>query len=153
MKTEEPAAEDARPAWMGLLARAPEPSLARLWAATGLAPAFEWLRRPECGAVMVRGRIGGTGMPFNLGELTVTRAAVRLTDGKIGHAYIPGRDKRKAEIAALCDALMQTPATAPRIEAEVLAPLRRIAADAARTTAARAAATKVDFFTMVRGED
>jgi len=52
----------------------------------------------------------------------------------------------------LVDALMQTDA-AGAIEAGILAPLR--AAMQARKTnrAAKAAATKVDFFTMVRGED
>ncbi len=141
-----------RRAWMGLLAKAPAERLAALWEAAGLAPEAAWLRRGECGAVMVRGRQGGTGAPFNLGEMTVTRAAVQLPSGVVGHAYVAGRDKAKAELAALCDALMQTEA-APRVEAEILAPLRREAEAAAESRARRAAATKVEFFTMVRGED
>ena len=32
---------------------------------------------------MVRGRVGGTGAPFNLGEMSVTRCSVRLADGSL----------------------------------------------------------------------
>ena len=101
---------------------------------------------------MVRGRAGGTGAPFNIGEMTVTRCALRLEDGTVGHAYVQGRDKAHAERAALVDALMQTKA-APRIEASVLRPLADEAGAARTARAARAAATRVEFFTMVRGED
>ena len=100
---------------------------------------------------MVRGRTGGTGAPFNMGEMTVTRCALRLETGEVGHAYVQGRDKAHAERAALVDALMQGPRAAELREA-VLAPLAEAEAAARRGRAARAAATKVDFFTMVRGE-
>ena len=100
---------------------------------------------------MVRGRAGGTGAPFNLGEMTVTRCALRLTDGRTGHAYIPGRDRIHAEAAALCDALLQG-AEAERVQSEIIEPLAAAADTARRAEASRAEATKVDFFTMVRGE-
>lgn len=137
---------------MGLLARAPSASREAAWTALGLAPAFSWLRRPESGMVMVRGRAGGTGAPFNLGEMTVTRCALRLETGETGHAYVPGRDRRHAEIAALCDALLQNPDTADAVAEQVLAPIEAALEEAAEATAARAAATRVDFFTMARGE-
>lgn len=146
------AAAMTRPEWMGCLARAPGPLLQAVWDATGLGPEFTWLRAPEFGAVMVRGRAGGTGAPFNLGEMTVTRCALRLSTGQVGHAYIPGRDRAKATIAALCDALLQDPGEAAEIRDSVLTPLAEAAAEAAETLAAKAAATKVDFFTLVRGE-
>jgi alpha-D-ribose 1-methylphosphonate 5-triphosphate synthase subunit PhnG len=146
-------ADRSRPDWMSVLAKAPPASLKARWEAAGLAPDFAYLRPPECGSVMVRGRTGGTGAPFNLGEITVTRCVVSLAAGGIaGHATVPGRDREHARIAALADALMQT-AEAPRIEAGILAPLAAEAAAAARLRAAKAEATKVDFFTMVRGED
>ncbi|MGY6411175.1 MAG: phosphonate C-P lyase system protein PhnG [Alkalilacustris sp.] len=137
--------------WMGLLARAPAADLARLWAAWGPRPGFAWLRPPETGTVMLRGRAGAVGAPFNLGEMTVTRASLRLECGTVGHAWVQGRDRTKAQTAALVDALMQTGA-ADTLRARVIAPLR--AAEEARRTAraARAAATQVEFFTMVRGE-
>ena len=84
----------------------------------------EDLREPENGLVMVRGRVGGDGAPFNLGEATVTRAAVRLASGEIGFGYTLGRDREKARLIALCDALMQRDDFAGAIEAKVLAPLR-----------------------------
>jgi alpha-D-ribose 1-methylphosphonate 5-triphosphate synthase subunit PhnG len=140
-----------RPAWMGLLARALPADLSRLWAALGPEPAFDWLRRPETGMVMLRGRAGGTGAPFNLGEMTVTRASVRLAEGAVGHAMVQGRDAAHARIAALADALMQTGA-AEGLRAGLLAPLAEAEGARRQARAARAAATKVEFFTMVRGE-
>ena len=129
--------------------------MAELWEASDLPPLADghaWLRRPESGAVMLRGRAGAVGAPFNLGEMTVTRAALRLATGEVGHAWVQGRDKRKATLAALADALMQTEA-AERVETAILAPLRE-EAEARRTArASRAAATRVEFFTLVRGED
>jgi len=139
--------------WMGLLARASAGRLAGLWADSGLSTEAQWLRRPEIGSVMVRGRTGGTGAPFNLGETTVTRCSLRLADGRVGHAYVSGRDRRKAEIAALCDALMQGAEDAPRVRAAILVPLAREEADAREGVSARAEATRVEFFTLVRGED
>ncbi|WP_170769861.1 phosphonate C-P lyase system protein PhnG [Ruegeria lacuscaerulensis] len=143
---------EARRAWMGLLARAPEDALMALWQKYATPPRFEWLRRPEIGGVMVRGRAGATGTPFNLGEMTVTRCSVVLEDGTVGHGYVQGRSKPKSEAAALIDALMQT-AAADEVRAQVIAPLsERVQADHTRR-AAKAAATKVEFFTLVRGED
>jgi len=136
--------------WMSLLAKAPEGVLGRLWAAAGIEAAHEWLRPPETGAVMVRGRAGGTGAPFNLGEMTVTRCALRLGSGQVGHAYVAGRSHAKARIAALCDALMQDEKRAGEVRGAVLEPLAEAAAEARGTLAAKAAATKVEFFTMAR---
>ncbi|NIY79791.1 phosphonate C-P lyase system protein PhnG [Celeribacter sp. HF31] len=143
--------QEVRKAWMGLLAKSEAALLAERLGALDL-PEFDWLRRPEVGGVMVRGRMGGTGAPFNLGEMTVTRCSLRLATGEVGHGYVQGRDKRQAEQAALVDALMQGP-RADQLRDAVLAPLEtaQVASRAAR--AAKAAATKVDFFTMVRGED
>lgn len=141
-----------RQRWMGLLAKASAEDLAELWAARGDSPAFEWLRAPETGAVMVRARTGGSGAPFNLGEMTVTRCALQLDTGEVGHAYVQGRDKAKARIAALIDALMQTPA-AGALEDAVLTPLTERATAAKARRAGKAAATKVEFFALARGED
>jgi len=137
---------------MGLLAKAPEALLDNLWTELGLTPDFEWIRPPEVGSVMVRGRAGGTGAAFNLGEMTVTRCTVRLATGEVGHAYVQGRSKAKARQAALVDALMQG-AAAQTVGARLVGPLANRLADAKRTRAAKAAATKVEFLTMVRGEN
>lgn len=140
-----------RRVWMGLMARAPAGRVAALLDATTPRPRFEWLRAPEFGSVMVRGRIGATGGPFNIGEMTVTRCALRLGTGEEGHAYLQGRRRSDAEAAALVDALMQTGA-AEDLRVRVLAALHDDAESRRRTRAAKAAATKVDFFTMMRGE-
>jgi alpha-D-ribose 1-methylphosphonate 5-triphosphate synthase subunit PhnG len=142
--------ETARKAIMAAVSRATIAELAGLDALAG--DAVRVLRAPEIGLVMVRGRVGGDGAPFNLGEATVTRAAVALPDGAIGFGHVLGRDKDKARLAALADALWQAPATRDAVEA-LLRPVRdRIAAEAALKRE-RAAATRVDFFTMVRGDN
>ena len=142
----------ARKSWMSLLAKAPAGRVGELLDTLGQRPLHEWLRKPEIGSTMVRGRAGGTGAPFNLGEMTITRCALKLSDGTVGHAYIQGRRKADAEAAALVDALMQT-AQAPGVQSAILDPLRAEHDAAKAKRAAKAAATKVDFFTMVRGED
>lgn len=112
----------------------------------------DWLRQPETGMVMVQGRIGGGGAPFNLGEMPVTRCAVALADGTVGHAYVAGRDHRKARAAALVDALMQRPETSSRLERDLLTPLAETLAEAETLEGRKTAATRVDFFTLVRGD-
>ncbi|AXK82717.1 phosphonate C-P lyase system protein PhnG [Pseudolabrys taiwanensis] len=114
---------------------------------------FTELRPAETGLVMLRGRIGGDGAPFNAGEATVTRAAVQIASGEKGFAYVLGRDARKARLAALCDALWQSAAHRPAIEQHVLAPLRGAQDERRALRRAQTAATRVDFFTLVRGED
>lgn len=140
-----------RKAAMAVLAQAPAAEIAARLAALALPP-HEDMREAENGLVMVRGRIGGDGAPFNLGEATVSRAAVRLASGEVGFGYTLGRDRQKARMIALCDALVQSPQFAEAVEAAVIAPLRAAISAALRQKAAQAAATKVDFYTMVRGE-
>lgn len=144
--------DDPRKAWMGVLAKAPEGRVTALLDAAIPRPAFTWLRAPEIGSTMIRARAGGTGALFNLGEMTVTRCALTLKTGEVGHAYIQGRRKVDAEAAALVDALMETDA-ANTLREFVLAPLEDEQRTIKAARAAKAAATKVDFFTMVRGED
>ena len=141
--------DDRRAAWMSTLARAPAADLADLM--PDLAP-HQMLRSPEIGAIMVQGRTGAVGAPFNLGEMTVTRCSLRLADGTVGHACIQGRDKAHATRAAIADALMQT-AAAGQVETEILIPLRQAATARRTARAEKAAATRVEFFTLLRGED
>lgn len=138
---------------MALLAQGDTETIARGLAAADCDAEFIELRAPETGLVMLRGRIGGTGAPFNIGEASVVRAAVRLASGETGFAYVLGRDLKKARLAAICDALWQAPATRGDIEHHVLVPLRTARDRRRKADQARTAATKVDFFTLVRGED
>jgi alpha-D-ribose 1-methylphosphonate 5-triphosphate synthase subunit PhnG len=141
-----------RQEWLGLLATSKPQTLAALWADTGLSPDYVLLRKSETGSVMVRGRAGSVGKAFNLGEMTVTRASLRLADGTVGHGWCQGRDRKQAETAALLDALMQG-SDAARLEKAVLEPLRDARTERRRSRAEKATATKVDFFTMARGDD
>lgn len=135
--------------WMGLLARAPSDRLAALMPAE---PEAAFLRPPEIGTVMVRGRIGATGSAFNLGEMTVTRCTLQIASGQVGHAHIQGRDRDHARRAAVVDALMQTE-SASDVQSRILTPLAQEEAQRRNLRAAKAAATRVEFFTLVRGED
>lgn len=112
----------------------------------------EDLRRPETGLVMVRGRMGGDGAPFNFGEATVTRAVVRLESGEIGFAYQLGRDAQKARMAATIDALLQSPRHNREVE-QALKPVELRLAGNRAVRERRTAATRVNFFTMVRGDN
>jgi alpha-D-ribose 1-methylphosphonate 5-triphosphate synthase subunit PhnG len=135
----------ARRRWMSVLARADADELGdRL----GVLPPYRVLRGPEAGLVMVRGRTGGGGAPFNLGEMTATRCTVRTEAGFVGHAYVAGRNERQAELAALADALLQDPLRQTALLEDVIEKLAAVQQARRDAVAAKAAATRVQFFAM-----
>jgi len=138
---------------MKVLAESDAEEIAALLAALGDLPAHQNVRKPESGLLILRGRISGDGSPFNIGEVTVARAAVRLASGEIGFGYVLGRDHEKARLVSLCDALMQTELYRNAIENHVIEPIRAKQCAARKLSAERTAATRVEFFTLVRGED
>ena len=147
----------ARQRWLAVLAKAPAARLEAAWEALDPKPVYRVLRRGETGLVMLRGRIGGAGRPFNFGEMTMTRAAVQLLDAsggvsQTGFGHVAGRSTRHAELVALFDAMLQDPDRNGELMERVV---EKLAADQQARKAAQAAkvmASKVDFFTMVRGE-
>ncbi|WP_025596476.1 phosphonate C-P lyase system protein PhnG [Burkholderia sp. WSM2230] len=148
-----------RQGWLAQLARAPRALLeAGLEAACEGAPlpAFDWLRAPQTGLATVRGRIGGTGDPFNVGEATVTRAVLRLKSsdgvGAVGIAYQLGRDRRRAELAALADAMLQSPQWRDAVRERLVAPLAKTLDEERCERVTETASSRVDFYTMGRGE-
>lgn len=148
----------ARQRRLRLLARADRATLEAALAALPARPEWRRLKQPETGLAMIRARAGGAGQRFNLGEMTVSRCVVALTDGGaqgtvMGVGYVQGRDRRRAELVAVFDALSQDAAGAAKIEELLIAPVERKLADERRKREAKVAATKVDFFTLVRGED
>jgi alpha-D-ribose 1-methylphosphonate 5-triphosphate synthase subunit PhnG len=145
--------QNKRRAAMAVLAESTAAEIMQLLDQLEPLPAHDDLRTPENGLVMIRGRIGGDGARFNLGEATVSRAVVRLASGEMGFGYVLGRDRIKARLIALCDALVQARAYASTIETKVIAPLRARLETQRDARAKQVAATKVDFFTLVRGED
>jgi len=141
-----------RQRWMGVLARASRTRLATLMADCGTFPAPEMVRPAETGTVMAEGRAGGTGARFNIGEVTTTRCVVRV-EGRLGFSYALGRDRKKAELAATLDALLQNPKRQDVLLHKVIAPLAQEEAEARDLASRKAAATKVDFFTLIRGDE
>ncbi|MEM8810402.1 MAG: phosphonate C-P lyase system protein PhnG, partial [Cyanobacteria bacterium P01_G01_bin.38] len=128
--------QQARQHWMAVLAKAPwqsiEQALSRVVSQCPGLPSYHYLRQPEIGLTMVRGRTGGTGKPFHLGEITLTRSVVQLdetvNDGVIsGFGYVAGRSHRHAELAAFCDALLQHPSWHHKIYSTVITPLEQAA--------------------------
>ena len=136
-----------RQRWMAVLARASATEIDGLLAACAPLPDYTVLRGPEAGLVMARGRTGGGGSPFHLGEMTVARCSVRTSTGQTGHAYVAGRDLRQAELAAVLDGVLQDPARRDVLD-QVVTPLAAMQSRRRAETAAKAAATRVQFFTM-----
>ena len=139
--------------WMSVLARAETGKLDDAWSTFQDRPTFTWVRRPETGMTMVRGRAGGSGRPFNLGEMSITRCALRLDSDILGVAYVRGRDHRRCELAALFDAMMQDPRWHDDIAAKVIRPLSRSQTEARQEARRKTEATRVDFFTMATGRE
>jgi alpha-D-ribose 1-methylphosphonate 5-triphosphate synthase subunit PhnG len=137
-----------RQRWMAVLARAGAEAIAARLRRAEAIPEWCRLRGPDTGLVMLRGRSGGGGASFNLGEMTVTRCTLRLASGLVGHATVAGRNLRHAELAALADALLQDPARQDALLADLIAPLAAAQQVQRQALAARAAATRVQFFAL-----
>ncbi|GAB6111759.1 phosphonate C-P lyase system protein PhnG [Desulfomicrobium salsuginis] len=138
---------------MGALALADGARLREAWEGLAAAPEYRVIRGPETGLVMVRARAGNTGRRFNLGEMTVTRCTVGLADGIMGYAWIAGIRPEHARLAALFDALMQIPHRSEEIGVTLIEPLLRDRCEHLARRADEVRPSKVDFFTLVRGED
>lgn len=148
-----------RPEWMALLARSPLQLLERAISPLQSQLTLQWLRQPETGLYMLQGRAGGTGARFNLGEVTVTRCTLRCSTPEaadsVGVAYVLGRTHRHVQLAAIADALLQTPQHHATLSQQLLEPIRSYLRAQQAERQKRAHATKVDFFTVAReaGED
>lgn len=135
-----------------VLAQSDMPTILKCWDALNIDPECELVRGPETGLIALRGRMGGGGAPFNFGEATVTRATVKLANGSIGHAAAMGRNAGKAKLSAIIDAVAQDPAMATQIASKIIDPLTKKITTRDAKRASETAATRVDFFTMVRGD-
>lgn len=139
---------DERRSWMAVLARAGTAALRHALAAGPALPAWQRLRGPETGLIMLRGRAGGDGEAFNLMETTATRCTVSMQGGSMGHATILGRDAEHAELAAAIDAGLQLPQLRATLLRLVVEPLAETQALERQIAGRRAAATRVQFFTL-----
>lgn len=146
---------------MATLAKAPLSLLEECIGSLGALPEYDFLRSPEIGLAMVRGRADGVGQPFNLGEMTITRCVVQLSLAGAAHVegatiagfgYVAGRSQRHAELAAVCDALLQHPDWHAKVQTQVIKPLQVAAHEKQMAEAAEVESTRVNFFTLMRGE-
>ncbi|MDJ0594807.1 MAG: phosphonate C-P lyase system protein PhnG [Pleurocapsa sp. MO_226.B13] len=141
----------ARQAWMAILAKSSVTDIEQQMKTLGELPEYSFLRQPEIGLTMVRGKAGGTGEVFNLGEMTITRCVVN-TENTTGFGYVGGRSKRHAELAAVCDSLLQQEKWFEVVNQQVIQPLQKKLSDRIEKKQRQTEATKVEFFTMLRGE-
>lgn len=151
-----PSSNAARARWLAILAQAPKHVLKEAWDRLEAKPDYRLIRAPETGLALVRGRIGGIGQRFNIGEMSLCRCSLAVADGQggevAGHGYVAGCDQDHALYVALFDGLMQLPAHGARLEGGLIAPQEKAQADAKRQSVETAQASRVEFFTMVRGE-
>jgi alpha-D-ribose 1-methylphosphonate 5-triphosphate synthase subunit PhnG len=140
-----------RQRWIGVFARSTPETLEKLLADHKTLCRFQVLRAPECGLVMVRARAGGQGTLFNAGEMTVTRCSVRNAKGTVGHGYVAGRSRRHTELAAQLDAVMQD--MDEETANEIINRLDENLASVSQVRQQKSAATRVDYYTIVRGEN
>lgn len=140
-----------RQVWMAILAKSSVTDIEQQMKTLGKLPQYSFLRQPEIGLTMVRGRAGGMGEVFNLGEMTVTRCVVKILD-TTGFGYVGGRSKLHAELAAVCDGLLQQEKWQQRVNNQVIKPLQKIIQQKQEKQQRQTEATNVEFFTMLRGE-
>jgi len=141
--------DEERRAALGTLAHARTAALREGLARLADAPAARVLKGPETGLVMIRGRTGGGGAPFNVGEATMTHCVVALPCGTTGFGYVLGREAEKARLVAHLDALGGTASHADAVR-RLVGDLASAQVEAATRKAAETAATRVEFFTMAR---
>ncbi|MBD1559239.1 phosphonate C-P lyase system protein PhnG [Vibrio sp. S9_S30] len=145
--------QSERQGWMSALARTHFLHLKNLWEPLNLSPHYQVIRQAETGLIQVQSRMGSTGNPFNIGDMTVTRSVIKLPGGEMGYSYIKGRNKEHAHLAALIDALMQTETHCASLKQQVIEPLMAFMEEQTKVRRQHIATSKVEFFTMVRGED
>ncbi|KGD78518.1 alpha-D-ribose 1-methylphosphonate 5-triphosphate synthase subunit PhnG [Pantoea agglomerans] len=142
-----------RQRWLSVLAHSSAALLETHWQALNLQPAYTLIRPAEIGLTRLQARMGATGKRFVMGDATVTRAVVQLSDGTLGYSYLLGRDKAHAERCALLDALLQQPETRQLLEEKIITPLAAWRDEQRQLRAREIASSKVDFFTLVRGDN
>lgn len=141
-----------RQRWMSVLAHSRSDELLAHWQPLNLSPQFERIRAAETGLTQLQGRMGGTGKRFVMGDMTVTRAVVQMDGGVYGYSYVSGRNKAHAELCAIIDALLQIQGMDELLHKRVIAPLAALQQERRQQRAREVAASRVDFFTLVRGE-
>lgn len=141
-----------RQRWMSVLAHSRPDELIAHWQPLNLSPQFERIRAAETGLTQLQGRMGGTGKRFVMGDMTVTRAVIQLDGGVYGYSYVSGRNKAHAELCAVIDALLQMQGMDELLHKRVIAPLAALRQERRQQRAREVASSRVDFFTLVRGE-
>jgi alpha-D-ribose 1-methylphosphonate 5-triphosphate synthase subunit PhnG len=136
-----------RQQWLRILACSSESELAT--ALRHVDAATIELRKPEVGLAMITARVGESGEPFGLGEMTITRCVVQI-GSHMGVGYVRGRAPKHARHIAVADALLQG-ALYEEICTQVVRPLARLQKERSMLRAAEVAGTRVQFLTMVRG--
>lgn len=143
----------ARQQWMATLAMANTDELLLCSKTLVRKESFEDIRSAEVGLAQVRGRMGGTGSAFNLGDMTISRCVLRSSEGIYGYSYVSGRSKIHAQRAAELDAMLQSANHHDEVMKVVIQTLLDQQQFKDRNRREKTESTRVNFFTLVRGED
>lgn len=143
---------NARRQLLSVLAKSTLDAIQTRWHPLSIKPEYRFLKKPEIGMVMVRAQADEAGQKFNMGEMTMTRCVIQLANNELGFGHCSGRDKTKAELIAVIDACFQLEEYQAIISENLLQALEALLVDQYQQQSAQVAASKVNFFTMVRGE-
>ena len=151
--TEHSMTPERRAEALRVLAAANPDQLTRLAAPIVADHAFDVLRAPEAGLVMVRARLANTGDRYNLGEVTVTRCVVRHAPSAgqaavAGVGHVMGLNSAHALVVAQIDALLQLPALHGLLWSSVIEPLQHAMKQKQQAERANTETSRVRFFTL-----
>jgi alpha-D-ribose 1-methylphosphonate 5-triphosphate synthase subunit PhnG len=113
---------------------------------------WEFILKPEVGLLMVQSKADGSHPGFNLGEMSVTKCVLQVQGQYLGYAVILGSDLVHAELAALFDGLLQHPDFRDDLKNSLISNLALKQKEKDRALEKETADTRVEFFTLKRGE-
>ena len=102
--------------------------------------------------IMVRAKADGSKKRFNLGEVIVSRCVLEVNQKYLGVSWVLGSNLKHVELAALFDGLMQDPEYHGKLNLSLLQALKEKQKKKDDIIVKDAADTKVEFFTLKRGE-
>lgn len=138
--------------WMSVLARADWADIEHRWKSVGIDLPYTILREPEIGLAQIRGKMANKGDVFNVGDTTITRASVQFKNDVVGHCYTMGRNLDKALTCAVIDGVLQHDQHNQVVMDAVIAPLQQAFIEKRKHRKQEIETSKVDFFTLVRGD-
>lgn len=138
---------------MGVMAKSELKAISDCWQTLNITLDYDTIKPAQVGMAMVRAQAGTEGLVYNQGEMTVTRCVLQEKATQVmGVGYTQGRSKQKATLMAEVDLALQNASHQNDVIEKLVEPLEQAHQRAVAQQNKATDATKVDFFTMVRGE-